>query len=93
MGVADAVEAMSASRVYRKSLPQEQIVRELERGRGSQWDPTIVDHVLRLVESGAISFARDGLEIAERPPGAAVLRFPGRKARRNRRGHLGEAAQ
>ena len=93
MGVADAVEAMSASRVYRRALPREEIVRELERGRGTQWDPTIVDHVLRLVESGAIALARDGLELGEPTPGAAVLPFPGPKARRHRRGHIGEAAQ
>jgi len=93
MGVADAVEAMSASRVYRDALPKDEIVRELERERGTQWDPSIVDHVLRLIESGAISFTRDGLEIAEPPPGAAVLRFPGPKERRRRRGHIGEAAQ
>ena len=93
MGVADAVEAMSASRVYRRALPREEIVRELERGRGTQWDPTIVDHVLRLVESGAIVLARDGLELGEPTPGAAVLPFPGPKARRHRRGQIGEAAQ
>ena len=93
MSVADAVDAMSASRVYRAALPQVEIVRELERGRGTQWDPAIVDHALRLIESGAVTFAPDGLEIAESFPGAAVLRFPGPNARRNRRRHLGEAAQ
>ena len=84
---------MSASRVYRAALPPAEIVHELERGRGTQWDPAIVDRVLRLIESGALSFARDGLEIAGSPPGAAVLPFPGPKARDNRRRHLGEAAQ
>jgi HD-GYP domain-containing protein (c-di-GMP phosphodiesterase class II) len=93
MSVADAVDAMSASRVYRAALPQVEIVRELERGRGTQWDPAILDHALRLIECGAISFTPDGLEIAESSPGAAVLRFPGPNARRNRRRHLGEAAQ
>jgi putative nucleotidyltransferase with HDIG domain len=93
MSVADAVDAMSASRVYRAALPQVEVVRELERGRGTQWDPALVDHTLKLIESGAVSFAPDGLEIAESSPGAAVLRFPGPNARRNRRRHLGEAAQ
>ena len=93
MSVADAVDAMSASRVYRSALPPAEIVHELERGRGTQWDPAIVDRALKLIASGALSFAPDGLEIAESLPGAAVLRFPGPKARRNRRRHLGEAAQ
>src|SRR6202162_938964 len=34
MAVADAVEAMSASRVYREPLSEPEIVRELEHGRG-----------------------------------------------------------
>jgi putative two-component system response regulator len=93
MAVADAVDAMSASRVYRQALPESEIVHELERGRGSQWDPAIVDLILELIESGAVSLSRDGLEIPEPSPGGAVLRFPGPRARRARRKHLGEAAQ
>jgi cyclic di-GMP phosphodiesterase len=93
MGVADAVDAMSASRVYREALPEDEIVRELERGRGTQWDPLIVEHALRLVARGEITFSRDGLEVAATRPGAAVLPFPGPTARRKRRGHIGEAAQ
>jgi len=83
MAVADAVEAMSARRVYREPLSEPEIVRELERGRGTQWDPHIVDVVLRLVESDVISFAADGLRISQvlpRSANAAVLRFPAPKA-------------
>ena len=93
MAVADAVEAMSASRVYREPLPEAEIVLELERGRGTQWDPAIVDRVLKLIETDAIRFSRDGLQIEDLPPGAAVLRFPGPMERRRRRGQLGEAAR
>jgi putative two-component system response regulator len=80
MAVADAVEAMSARRVYREPLSEPEIVRELERGRGTQWDPQIVDVVLRLIETDAISFSADGLRISQvlpRSANAAVLRFPG----------------
>ena len=83
MAVADAVEAMSARRVYREPLSEPEIVRELERGRGTQWDPHIVDVVLRLVDSDVISFAADGLRISQvlpRSANAAVLRFPAPKA-------------
>jgi putative two-component system response regulator len=93
MGVADAVEAMSASRVYRNALAEEEIVQELESGRGTQWDPLIVEHALRLIARGEITFSRDGLEVSATPPGAAVLRFPGPKERRRRGRHIGEAAQ
>jgi putative two-component system response regulator len=84
MAVADAVEAMSARRVYREPLPEPAIVRELERGRGTQWDPTLVDLVLRLIETEAISFSAEGLCISQVLPkraAAAVLRFPGPKSR------------
>jgi hypothetical protein len=83
MAVADAVEAMSARRVYREPLTEPEIVRELERGRGTQWDPSIVDEVLRLIESDAISFAADGLRISQvlpRRSSASVLRFPGARS-------------
>src|SRR5688572_8820640 len=65
MAVADAVEAMSARRVYREPLSEPEIVRELERGRGTQWDPTVVEVVLRMIETEAISFSADGLRISQ----------------------------
>ena len=80
IAVADAVEAMSASRVYREPLPEPAIVRELERGRGSQWDPAIVDLVLRLIETDAVSFSAEGLQISQVLPrrvASAAIRFPG----------------
>ena len=96
MGVADAVEAMSARRVYREPLTEPEIVRELERGRGSQWDPTITDVVLRMIETEAISFSADGLRISQvlpRRAAAAVLRFPGPRSRDELMGRPHEAAQ
>ena len=94
MAVSDAVEAMSARRVYREPLSEPEIVRELERGRGTQWDPHIVDVVLRLIESDVISFAADGLRLSQvlpRSANAAVLRFPAPKAWESREPE--EAAQ
>jgi putative two-component system response regulator len=79
MAVADAVEAMSARRVYREPLSEPEIVRELERGRASQWDPQVVDVVLRMIETDTISFAADGLRISQvlpRSAAASVVRFP-----------------
>ena len=74
MGVADAVEAMSAKRVYREALCEPEIVRELERGRGTQWDPTLVDLVLKLIETEAVSFSADGLRISQVLPQRARCR-------------------
>jgi putative two-component system response regulator len=84
MAVADSVEAMSAKRVYREPLCEPEIVRELERGRGTQWDPTLVDLVLGLIDSEVVSFSAEGLCISQVLPdraAAAVLRFPGSKPR------------
>jgi putative two-component system response regulator len=96
MAVAEAVEAMSAKRVYREPLSEPEIVRELERGRGAQWDPALVDLVLRLIETDAVSFSAEGLRISQvlpQRPAAAVLRFPAAKARPHRLDRPQEAAQ
>jgi putative two-component system response regulator len=63
IAVADSVEAMSAERSYRTPLARGRILAELERGRGAQWDPALVDVVVRLIETGALTFARDGLAL------------------------------
>jgi putative two-component system response regulator len=96
MAIADAVEAMSAKRVYREPLSEPEIVRELEQGRGTQWDPTLVDLVLRLIETDAVSFSAEGLRISQvlpRRAAAAVLRFPGAESRDELFGRAEEAAQ
>ena len=96
MGVADAVEAMSAERVYREPLCEPEIVRELERGRGTQWDPTLVDLVLRLIETDVVSFSAEGLRISQvlaNRVAAAVIRFRGSGTRSEPLSRQQQAAQ
>jgi putative two-component system response regulator len=64
--LADAVEAMSAPREYRAPLNAEELVRELRDGRGSQWDPALVDATLELIKSGELAFDDDGLRLVDR---------------------------
>jgi hypothetical protein len=45
--VADAYDAMTSDRPYRKALTHEQALEELERFSGYQFDPTIVDVVVK----------------------------------------------
>jgi putative nucleotidyltransferase with HDIG domain len=45
--VADAYEAMRSERVYRQALDAETAASELTKGRGTQFDPEIVDLVLK----------------------------------------------
>jgi putative nucleotidyltransferase with HDIG domain len=55
--VADTVDAMTTDRPYRKALPWDRVMEELERYSGSQFDPRVVEAfkrsitVRRLVES------------------------------------------
>ncbi len=43
IGIADAFDAMNSNRVYRKACKKEYIISELERGRGTQFDPDLTD--------------------------------------------------
>ncbi len=50
IAVADAYDAMSSRRSYRDALPQEVVRSEIERGRGTQFDPAIADIMIRMIE-------------------------------------------
>ena len=56
--VADTVEAMSSDRPYRKGLPLEAVMQELQKYSGSQFDPNCVDVCLRLIEREGEAFIR-----------------------------------
>jgi diguanylate cyclase (GGDEF)-like protein len=51
---ADALEAMTSSRVYRSALPTEVALAELEDGAGTQFDPGLVGVLVDLVRSGRL---------------------------------------
>lgn len=50
VGVADAYDAMASNRSYRDALPQEVVRKEIEKGRGTQFDPKIADIMLQMIE-------------------------------------------
>jgi energy-coupling factor transport system substrate-specific component len=54
IGVADAFDAMTANRVYRKKLDFNLVLEELKKGRGTQFDAKLVDILLGLIASGKI---------------------------------------
>jgi len=54
--VADTVEAMTSDRPYRKALPLEAVVQELHKYSGSQFDPTVVEAFLSLLEMEGDAF-------------------------------------
>jgi HD-GYP domain-containing protein (c-di-GMP phosphodiesterase class II) len=49
VAVADALDAMTSDRPYRAALPLHQAMTELRIGRATQWSPSVVDTVDRLV--------------------------------------------
>ena len=50
IAVADAYDAMASDRSYRKALPQDVIRGEIEKGKGSQFDPEIADVMLSIID-------------------------------------------
>lgn len=52
IGVVDSYDAMTSNRVYRKRLQDEVVKEELLKGRGTQFDPELVDKFMELLEAG-----------------------------------------
>lgn len=52
--VADAFDAMNSDRCYRKRLPQEKILKELDENAGKQFDPEVVVALKELIDNGDI---------------------------------------
>lgn len=50
IGVADAYDAMTSNRSYRKAFPQNVIRAEIEKGKGTQFDPDIADIILEIID-------------------------------------------
>ncbi len=58
--VADAYDAMTSKRSYRDSMPQEKVRSEIEKGRGSQFDPRIADIFLSIMDEDTEYRLREG---------------------------------
>lgn len=52
IGVVDAFDAMTNERPYRKGMILEEACQELENGKGTQFDPQVVEAFLRVLEKG-----------------------------------------
>lgn len=51
VAIADAYDAMRSDRIYRKGLPKDTIRYEMIRGRGTQFDPELLDAFLQLMDT------------------------------------------
>jgi HD-GYP domain-containing protein (c-di-GMP phosphodiesterase class II) len=54
IAVADTFDAMTSNRPYRKGLDPEAAIAELEKGRGTQFDPECADALIRCYRAGRI---------------------------------------
>ena len=50
IGVADAYDAMTSKRSYRNVMPQEVVRGEIEKGKGTQFDPHFADVMLEMID-------------------------------------------
>ncbi len=51
MAVADAFDAMTSDRPYRKGMPISKALQILEEGKGSQWDPHFIDIFINILDT------------------------------------------
>jgi putative nucleotidyltransferase with HDIG domain len=56
IGVADVVEAMTSYRPYRPALGIDAAVEEIRKGRGTLYDPQVVDYCIRVLEKADFKF-------------------------------------
>lgn len=54
IAVADAFDAMTANRIYRKRQDFDYVMGELHKGRGTQFDPELLDIFLKLIDDKKI---------------------------------------
>ncbi len=59
IAVADTYDAMTSSRSYRKGLPQDVVRAEIEKGKGTQFDPEFADIMLQLIDEDKNYIMRD----------------------------------
>ena len=52
IGIADAYDAMTSNRIYRRRLNRENVIKEFEDGRGTQFDPQLTDLFLGMLREG-----------------------------------------
>lgn len=59
IGLADAYDAMTLDRPYQKGQSDQYVVAQLKNERGKQFDPELVDVMIKLIEEDKIYFVED----------------------------------
>lgn len=63
--IADAYDAMSSDRIYRKALSRNVIRNELKNGRGTQFDPELLDKFVEMMDADKLNIT-DTLSMDEK---------------------------
>ena len=58
VGVADSYDAMSSNRVYRRHLNKDDIIEEIQKGSGTQFDPDIVKYMVDMINDGYVNVVK-----------------------------------
>ena len=73
LAVADAFDAMTSTRAYRKALSQEYALSELKRNAGSQFDPHCVEALIAALDRTGEVYGSEGFESEEEARKVAEL--------------------
>ena len=71
VGVADSYDAMSSNRVYRRHLNKDEIIEEIQKGSGNQFDPDIVVYMVDMINDGYVNVVK--METADSEDGSDRL--------------------
>lgn len=55
LAVADSYDAMTSKRSYRSALTKRKVMSELDKGRGSQFDVSVAEAMLELIQAGHVT--------------------------------------
>ncbi|MCG3773760.1 MAG: Cyclic di-GMP phosphodiesterase response regulator RpfG [Nitrospira sp.] len=89
--IADTIDAMTTDRPYRGALPFEKIVAELQKYRGSQFDPSVVDMTVNSVTVRRLVSDKQFLAEQTAPRSAFAVGRPPRPALRSQSSFLDAA--
>lgn len=59
ISIADAFDAMTSNRSYRNMLSRSKVIDEFEKGKGTQFDPQMVEVLFYLLQTGKIGFGEE----------------------------------
>jgi len=63
LGVCDVVESMISFRPYRPARSIEEVLEEIKDGKGTKYDPAVVDIMLQIIEGGEFEIEKGRLKM------------------------------